>query len=277
MGVQGTIQRTSSRMRTFLVGAGTVLIMMACSLLLSESASAHGSVEGSRAELCATGENVNCGRVMYEPFSVEGRGDFPEFGVPDGQIASGGKFFELDEQSQTRWTKVDLQGGDYTFHWKIVANHSTNTWDYYITRKGWDPNSPLKREDLELFCRYIDDGAIPPNDVYHECSIPNDREGYYVIVAVWDIADTPNAFYQVIDANLTRDPSAPEVPEPGFPGDPNRFGEYLIWNSIRIYNEGEVVFHNGLFWEALWWTQGQEPGTTGQWGPWRLIGETPPE
>jgi lytic chitin monoxygenase len=32
---------------------------------------------------------------------------------------------------------------------------------------------------------------------------------------------------------------------------PNRFGEYLIWNSIRVYTEGEVVFHNGLFWEAL--------------------------
>ncbi|GAA0135388.1 hypothetical protein YSY43_22280 [Paenibacillus sp. YSY-4.3] len=271
------IDRKYSKVKMFLVAAGTMLVMLACSTLFADSASAHGHVVDSRADLCAKGENVNCGRIIYEPFSIEGRGDFPEFGVPDGQIASGGKFLELDEQTSTRWKKVNMTGGEHTFHWKIVANHSTNTWDYYITKKGWDPNKPLKRSDLELFCRYIDDGAIPPDDVYNDCFIPNDRQGYYVIVAVWDIADTPNAFYQVMDVNLSINPNAPTTPQPGFPGDPNRFGEYLVWNAIRIYNTGDVVSHNGQFWEALWWTQGQEPGTTGQYGPWKLLGNTPPQ
>ncbi|WP_321158336.1 lytic polysaccharide monooxygenase, partial [Providencia stuartii] len=33
--------------------------------------------------------------------------------------------------------------------------------------------------------------------------IPTDREGYHVILAIWDVADTNNAFYQVIDVNLS--------------------------------------------------------------------------
>jgi len=275
MTVQAFAGTHFSRLKMLYVTAGTLFLIFACSLIFANNASAHGYVVDSRAHLCSTGQNTNCGAIVYEPFSVEGRGDFPEFGVPDGNIASAGKFLELDAQTSTRWSKVNMTGGEHTFHWKIVANHSTNTWDYYITKKGWDPNSPLKRSDLELFCRYVDDGAIPPNDVYNDCFVPNDREGYYVIVAVWDIADTPNAFYQVMDVNLSKNPSAPTTPAPGFPGDPDRFGEYLVWNNVRVYTEGEIVLHNGQLWEALWWTQNQEPGTTGQWGPWRLIGPAP--
>ncbi|MDP8591520.1 lytic polysaccharide monooxygenase, partial [Enterococcus lactis] len=29
-----------------------------------------------------------------------------------------------------------------------------------------------------------------------------DRKGYNVILAVWNISDTTNAFYQVIDVNI---------------------------------------------------------------------------
>lgn len=46
-------------------------------------------------------------------------------------------------------------------------------------------------------------------------------------------------------------------------------------NPVRIYTEGEIVVHNGQFWQALWWTRGQEPGTTEEWGPWKLIGDVP--
>ena len=35
--------------------------------------------------------------------------------------------------------------------------------------------------------------------------MPTDRSGYHVILAVWDVADTANAFYNVIDVNLIND------------------------------------------------------------------------
>ncbi|MFC3897010.1 family 20 glycosylhydrolase [Lentzea rhizosphaerae] len=41
------------------------------------------------------------------------------------------------------------------------------------------------------------------------------------------------------------------------------------WERTKIYTGGNVVSHNGHKWTAQWWTQGEEPGTTGQWGVWR--------
>ncbi|MFD9965571.1 chitinase [Amycolatopsis sp. NPDC058986] len=40
------------------------------------------------------------------------------------------------------------------------------------------------------------------------------------------------------------------------------------WQKSAIYTGGNVVAHNGHKWTAKWWTQGEEPGTTGQWGVW---------
>jgi chitodextrinase len=40
------------------------------------------------------------------------------------------------------------------------------------------------------------------------------------------------------------------------------------WSSGAVYTQGNVVSHNGHNWQAKWWTQGEEPGTTGQWGVW---------
>ncbi|WP_239618031.1 lytic polysaccharide monooxygenase [Cohnella mopanensis] len=269
MSVQETLKQPPSRIMMLLMGTGALLLILVCSLLFADRASAHGRLIDSRADLCMSGLNTDCGPVQYEPWSVEGRGDFPEIGVPDGQIAGGGKYPPLDAQTMTRWTKVNLSGGLHTFKWKLVANHSTNYWDYYITKPGWDPNKPLARTDLEKFCRYEDNGAIPPVDVSNDCFIPNDREGYHVIVAVWDIFDTINAFYQAMDVNLTRDLSQPTTPAPGFPGDPNRFGAIRDWSSIRPYNTGEQVVYSGNIWQARWYTLGQTPGTNEVW---QLIG-----
>lgn len=44
---------------------------------------------------------------------------------------------------------------------------------------------------------------------------------------------------------------------------------YQSWDANAIYNTGDIVEYNGAYYEAQWWTQGQIPGTTGQWGPWQ--------
>nr|WP_212567940.1 carbohydrate-binding protein [Bacillus alkalicellulosilyticus] len=57
-------------------------------------------------------------------------------------------------------------------------------------------------------------------------------------------------------------------PDPGIPG------QYPSWNPNTVYTN-EIVTHNGQLWQAQWWTQNQEPGTTGQWGPWQPVGDAP--
>lgn len=41
------------------------------------------------------------------------------------------------------------------------------------------------------------------------------------------------------------------------------------WDKNAVYTQGDVVTHNGKEWSAQWWTTGEEPGTTGEWGVWR--------
>lgn len=48
------------------------------------------------------------------------------------------------------------------------------------------------------------------------------------------------------------------------------------WNASTVYVGGDRVSHNGNAWRAKWWTLGEEPGTTGQWGVWEEAGACDP-
>jgi chitinase len=41
------------------------------------------------------------------------------------------------------------------------------------------------------------------------------------------------------------------------------------WDRAKVYVKDNVVSHNSHKWTAKWWTQGEEPGTTGEWGVWQ--------
>ncbi|GAA3487549.1 chitinase [Streptomyces cremeus] len=40
------------------------------------------------------------------------------------------------------------------------------------------------------------------------------------------------------------------------------------WSSGAVYTQGATVSHGGHNYQAKWWTQGETPGSTGQWGVW---------
>ncbi|MEZ8806338.1 glycosyl hydrolase family 18 protein [Vibrio atlanticus] len=44
------------------------------------------------------------------------------------------------------------------------------------------------------------------------------------------------------------------------------------WDSGAVYTGGDQVTQVGKVWEAKWWTTGEDPTTTGQWGVWKEIG-----
>ncbi|NVN79970.1 MULTISPECIES: glycosyl hydrolase family 18 protein [unclassified Vibrio] len=44
------------------------------------------------------------------------------------------------------------------------------------------------------------------------------------------------------------------------------------WDSSAVYTGGDQVTQGGKVWEAKWWTTGEDPTTTGQWGVWKEIG-----
>jgi chitinase len=44
------------------------------------------------------------------------------------------------------------------------------------------------------------------------------------------------------------------------------------WSSTAIYTNGNQVTYQGRTYRAKWWTQGEVPGTTGEWGVWVDLG-----
>lgn len=164
----------------------------------------------SRAALCAAGTVANCGDIQWEPQSVEGLKGFPAAGPADGRICSAGhtNFGQLDQPKTpagTAWptTKVTA-GANYTFRWQFTAMHATTDFKYFITKTGWNQNHALTRADLETtpFLTVPYNGQRPPATLTHTGTLPGGRSGHHVILGVWTVADTTNAFYSCADVTF---------------------------------------------------------------------------
>ncbi|MFF3958586.1 lytic polysaccharide monooxygenase auxiliary activity family 9 protein [Streptomyces sp. NPDC001890] len=144
------------------------------------SASAHGYISSppSRQAQCAVG-TVSCGDIKYEPQSVEG---------PKGLTScSGGnsRFAELDNDSKG-W-KVTPVGRSTSFQWVLTARHATSTWQYFAGGRK--------------IAEFNDNGAQPGATVTHQVDFGG-LTGRQKVLAVWNIADTANAFYACVDVNV---------------------------------------------------------------------------
>ncbi|MGK5629544.1 lytic polysaccharide monooxygenase auxiliary activity family 9 protein [Streptomyces sp. URMC 123] len=193
------------RIRTAVIGLGVV----GASVLATGGASSHGypNLPISRQALCANGTVKNCGPIQWEPQSVEGPKGFPSGGPADGRICSGGngQFAQLDDPRGGAWPATKVTGGQkYTFTWRLTAPHATTDFRYYLTRSGYDPKQPLTRAALDTrpFLTVPFNGTRPGTTVSHQGTIPADRTGKHLIVGVWTIADTGNAFYACSDVQF---------------------------------------------------------------------------
>ncbi|WP_299527773.1 lytic polysaccharide monooxygenase [uncultured Streptomyces sp.] len=185
------------------------LAIAGVSVLATGGASSHGYTDSpiSRQKLCANGTVTGCGNIQWEPQSVEGPKGFPAAGPADGKICSGGNstFAQLDNARGGAWpaTKV-TSGQSYGFRWQFTARHSTSDFRYYITKQGWDPTKPLTRAalDAQPFLTVPYNNQQPPATLTHQGTIPSGKSGRHLVLAVWNVADTTNAFYACSDVTF---------------------------------------------------------------------------
>ncbi|HEY8481405.1 MAG TPA: lytic polysaccharide monooxygenase auxiliary activity family 9 protein [Spirillospora sp.] len=149
-------------------------------LLPATSAHAHGYVSAppSRQAQCAQGV-VQCGDIKWEPQSVEG---------PKGlRSCSGGnaRFAELDDDGKG-WQATPV-GNTVTFTWTFTARHRTLNYEYYVGDR--------------LVATVDGNNEQPPPTVSHTIDLGG-VTGRQKILAVWNIADTANAFYACIDVEV---------------------------------------------------------------------------
>lgn len=161
-----------------LIGAG-IAPMIAVSLPAS-NASAHGYVNSppSRQAQCAEGV-VECGPIKYEPQSVEGPKGLTECSGGNEQYA------ELNDDSKG-WKATDV-GSSAEFNWQLSVTHATSTWQYFVGG--------------EKIAEFDDGGAKPGEMVTHDVDLSG-LSGNQKVLAVWNIADTENAFYACVDVNV---------------------------------------------------------------------------
>ncbi|MGW2592445.1 lytic polysaccharide monooxygenase [Streptomyces sp. NPDC001515] len=233
--------------RTMAMAIGVGIAPLLAVALPTANASAHGYISSppSRQAQCAAG-TVSCGQIKYEPQSVEG---------PKGlRSCSGGnsQFADLDNDSKG-W-KVTPVGSSTNFSWTLTARHATSTWQYYVGGTK--------------VAEFNDGGRQPGATVTHNVNFGS-ITGKQKVLAVWNVADTANAFYACIDVNIGGTGGNPDPdPDPGTPGDCTA----AAWQAGSVYNGGDTVSRNGHNYRAKWWTQGDEPGTGGDWGVWADLG-----
>ena len=244
---------------------GTILcssILFGASLAIGgNEASAHGYVQSpiSRGYQGHLDRNSNWtaafqkyGAVINEPQSLEALKGYPQAGPADGQIASAGGSlgdFNLDQQTSSLWTKQSIDQGANLFTWRYTVGHATTKWHYYMTKADWNPNDKLERSDFELIGT-INHNGTPATTTSHAINVPSDRLGYHVILAVWDVADTANAFYNVIDVDVKGDsaiPVKPQAPQNVRAANVTASSVELAWNgqantvSYNVYRDGELI------------------------------------
>ncbi|UZJ33074.1 lytic polysaccharide monooxygenase auxiliary activity family 9 protein [Streptomyces endophytica] len=160
------------------IGAGIAPLLVVTMPVTPASAHGYVSAPPSRQAQCAAG-TIDCGPIKWEPQSVEG---------PKGLTScSGGnsRFAELDDDSKG-W-KVTPIGRTQTFTWHLTARHATSTWQYFAGGKK--------------VAEFSGGGAQPPETVTHTVNFGS-VTGRQKILAVWNIADTANAFYACIDVTI---------------------------------------------------------------------------
>lgn len=161
------------------------------------------------------------GRAFPAPFNTDNPSDVPP---ADGVILSGGKTdardcvnFTDEEMSKKlgrafTWPLLNVEPGQvFKVTWQYTAPHTTRGYRWLITKDGWDPKQRITRAQLEA--RPFAEDFYPQVPYYshagelkakvdHEVKLPANKKGRHVIVLMWIVANTGNAFYQAFDVDF---------------------------------------------------------------------------
>ncbi|GAA1502494.1 lytic polysaccharide monooxygenase [Sphaerisporangium rubeum] len=186
--------------------------------------------------MCAQGRVTGCGDIIYEPQSVEG---------PKGQRNCHGgvaRFSQLSDESKN-WPATSV-GTTVTFTWTLTARHATSTWEYYIgTRR---------------VAVFDDGGRQPGATVQHTVNLSG-FGGRQKVLAIWNIADTVNAFYACVDLQVgggggpTPSPSPAPSPTPTRTPTPTPTvtAPAGTWAAGTYYAVGAQVTYAGVRYRCL--------------------------
>ncbi|WP_017589822.1 lytic polysaccharide monooxygenase [Nocardiopsis ganjiahuensis] len=143
--------------------------------------------------------------------------------VPDGELCGAHPDFAAFNEPREDWPTTALTAGETVeFRHNAWAPHP-GTFFTYVTTDGYDTDTPLNWDDLEL----IDEVTDPPlrsggdagAEYYWDVDLP-DREGRHIVYVVWERSDSPEAFYNCSDVVFGEEPGGTD-PDPDPSPDPD--------------------------------------------------------
>ncbi|AZE62689.1 MULTISPECIES: lytic polysaccharide monooxygenase auxiliary activity family 9 protein [Pseudomonas fluorescens group] len=155
------------------------------------------------------------------PYETDVASDVPP---ADDYILSGGKTdarecvnFTNQEMNQKlgrqfTWPLLDVNAGQtFQVKWEYAEPHMTRGYSWFITKDSWDPEKRISRAQLEpepFFKDFYTQGPYWDHSdtlkakTEHEVTLPTGKLGHHVIVLLWIIPNTGNAFYQAFDVRF---------------------------------------------------------------------------
>ncbi|MER7168475.1 lytic polysaccharide monooxygenase [Micromonospora sp. NPDC000207] len=120
--------------------------------------------------------------------------------IPDGKLCSAGnEAFRGLDLDRGDWPTTNLPSeGNYQFLWHGTAPH-VGTFEFYVTRDGYDPAAPLTWGDLESepFLR-AERPPLEGNLFKIDGQLPG-KQGRHLIYTIYQRSDSPEAFYACSD------------------------------------------------------------------------------
>lgn len=188
--------------------------------------------------------------------------------IPDGQLCSAGreKYFGLDA-ARGDWPihTFMTSGAPYTFRWSVTANHPTASFHFFITKPGFDINTPLKWSDLEKFAQFenpsLDSVSGLEFPVYQFPTTLPSRSGRHIIYIIWERHDSVEDFYSCSDVWFGTSPTPVPTTAPACTAP--------AWVSGQSYQAGAIVSYNNKEWEARW-GNAEQPSTAPLSAAWKI-------
>ena len=172
--------------------------------------------------------------------------------------------FESNEY-EAIWWSTGASPDIYTQVWSLVGPCSGDG--------GGDPRAPIAKfsyavnglvatftdlssDDVAITSRswvFGDGGTSSASSPSHQYAQGGD---YSVVLTVTDTDNLSHTQTQVISVEKLTDPGSCNAP---------------AWNASTVYLGGNKVSYLGKEYSANWWTQGESPADSGQWGVWKFI------
>ncbi|GCD94526.1 lytic polysaccharide monooxygenase auxiliary activity family 9 protein [Embleya hyalina] len=121
--------------------------------------------------------------------------------IPDGKLCSAGRDkYKGFDQARADWPATAVSpGSTFNFLFRATSPHR-GTFQFFVTRDGYDPTVPLRWSDLEAtpFLTQtdppLDNGSFVMNG-----RMPQGKTGRHLVYVIYQRSDSPEAFYSCSD------------------------------------------------------------------------------